>query len=269
MWEWMKSTRMGLALNLVVHLLWVLPLGACAPGLDSAESVLLVTEFMAANGNALADQDGDYSDWIEIYNAGGTSVNLDHWYLTDNLYNRAKWRFPKAELPAGSYLVVFASGKDRAAPGSELHTNFRLDSSGEYLALVEPNGKTIAWEYRFAGEPQFENVSYGLDAALHERYFVGPTPGSANGVSSADAGPILTGVGHVPTVPSAQQSITVTATLRHSLAPVDRVTLAYRVMYGDPHATPMYDDGLHGDGEMCLAGPSFTTPPIRPSTWEP
>jgi len=244
----MKSGRIGLALNVVVRLLWVLPFGACAPSLFSAEPVLLVTEFMAANGSTLADQDGDYSDWIEIYNAGGTSVNLDHWYLTDNPLNRAKWRFPETELLAGDYLVVFASGKDRAAAGSELHTNFSLDSSGEYLALVKANGKTIAWEYDFTNHPQFEDASYGLDAALNPRYFVAPTPGSANGVSAADLGPIVTGVDHTPSVPRAQQSMAVTATLKRSLPPIGRVTLHYRVMYGDIYTMPMYDDGMHGDG---------------------
>src|ERR1051325_875200 len=96
-----------------------------------AADQLLITEFMAANTHTLADEDGDFEDWIEIYNAGTNTVNLNGWYLKDS---SSSWRFPQTNLAPNAFLIVFASNKDRRTPGRQLHTNFRLSSSGEYLA---------------------------------------------------------------------------------------------------------------------------------------
>ncbi len=118
---------------------------------------------MASNASTLADEDGTFEDWIEIHNTGAGTVSLLNWSLTDDATQLAKWRFPATNLTAGARLVVFASGKDRRTPGAELHTNFRLDREGEYLALVEPNGVTIASEFAPAFPAQVTGVSFGLD----------------------------------------------------------------------------------------------------------
>ena len=99
---------------------------------------------MAVNHSTLKDADGDYSDWIEIHNPTAAPVNLNGWSLTDDATKLGKWHFPAVTLAAGGYLTVFASGKNRSVAGSELHTNFQLNGDGEYLALVQPDGSTIA-----------------------------------------------------------------------------------------------------------------------------
>ena len=115
---------------------------------------------MAVNRTTLADEDGDFSNWLEIHNSGASPVNLAGWHLTDNQGNLDKWTFPSVNLPAGGRLVVFASNKDRASAGSPLHTNFRLAANGGYLALVRPD-LTIASQ--FASYPnQVADVSYGV-----------------------------------------------------------------------------------------------------------
>ncbi|MDP6380305.1 MAG: lamin tail domain-containing protein, partial [Phycisphaerae bacterium] len=98
------------------------------------DAIPLITEFMAINDTTLADENTDYSDWLEVHNAGDVSMNLDGWYLTDDAGDLTKWQFPSRTLNAGDYLVIFASDKDRT--GAELHTNFKLSGGGEYLALV-------------------------------------------------------------------------------------------------------------------------------------
>ncbi len=65
-------------------------------------------------------------------------------------------------LDQGGYLVVFASEKDRRDPLSELHTNFKLDGDGEYLAVVRPDGSTIEHEYAPSYPKQKEDVSCGI-----------------------------------------------------------------------------------------------------------
>ena len=104
---------------------------------SSAQPIL--SEFMAQNNTVLADEDGAFSDWIEIYNPGPGSTNLNGFYLTDNATNLTKWQLPSHVLAAGGYVVVFASGKNRAVAGAQLHTSFSLDADGEYLALVASN----------------------------------------------------------------------------------------------------------------------------------
>ena len=92
-----------------------------------------ITELMAANNKTLADEDGDYPDWIEILNPRQTSLNLSNWCLTDNSRNLAKWRFPAVTLSPGERLVVFASGKNRTN-STRLHTNFSLSNGRQILA---------------------------------------------------------------------------------------------------------------------------------------
>jgi len=121
---------------------------------------VFISEFLAQNDGGLEDQDGDASDWIEIFNAGAADVNLAGWHLTDDADDLSKWDFPSVVVPAGGFLIVFASGKDRAVAGSELHTNFSISTEGEYLALVESDGTTLASE--FNAPTQYENVSYGI-----------------------------------------------------------------------------------------------------------
>jgi len=132
----------------------------------SERGTRLISEFMASNGSraplgegALLDQDGDSSDWIEIYNPTSEPVALGGWYLTDNIDNLGKWKFPDGVvIRPRAFLIVFASGKDLT--GSELHTYFQLDADGGYLALVEEDGITVISEYDYP--PQLTDVSYGM-----------------------------------------------------------------------------------------------------------
>ena len=146
-----------------------------------ARADLLLTEFLASNDSGLTDQDGATSDWIEIHNTGPLAVNLAGWHLTDDPDLLTKWTFPSVTLGADAYRTVFASSKNRAPTNGELHTNFNLSKDGEYLALVEPDGTTVAFEYAPAFPAQSADISYGLRIpGLAEIFFTTPTPGQAN-----------------------------------------------------------------------------------------
>ena len=149
-----------------------------------AQETFVISEFLAINDGGQLDEDGDDSDWVEVCNRDGSPQNLDGWYLTDDPGELTRWRFPSTNVASGGYTVVFASGKDRALSGSELHTSFGLRGRGEYLALVEPDGVTIATEFAPMFPRQRENVSFGFSddkLGLPEpcpclRYFAPPTP---------------------------------------------------------------------------------------------
>ena len=119
----------------------------------------VINEFLALNKSTIYDEDGQSSDWIEIFNPNQSAVNLEGYYLTNDSNDLEKWRFPNVSIAEGEYLIVFASGKDR--DNGELHTNFKISKLGGYLGLVDPDGKTVVSE--FAEFPvQFENFSYGI-----------------------------------------------------------------------------------------------------------
>jgi hypothetical protein len=126
-----------------------------------AAEPVTITEFVASNSSGLQDEDGSYPDWIELFNAGATNVNMDGWFLTDSPDNLTKWRFPAVNLAPNGFLIVFASGKNRAVAGAPLHANFQLAAGGEYLALVKPDGVSLASEFDPFPE-QLPNVSYGI-----------------------------------------------------------------------------------------------------------
>lgn len=166
----------------------VVALGAVALLTSAAQPV--ISEFLAQNDAVLADEDGAFSDWIEIHNPGPSATNLNGFYLTDDPENLTKWRCPAQTIAAGGYLVVFASGKNRAVAGTQLHTSFSLDADGEYLALVASNGTTVVSSFGPAFPRQYPDVSYGRQTSgtnptlrtNQAGYLISHTPGAANTV---------------------------------------------------------------------------------------
>ncbi len=159
---------------------------------------LVISELMALNHTTLPDEETepDYPDWIEIYNPTNQTVDLDGWYLTDDVDRLDKWEFPSIDLDPHKYLVVFASEKDRRNPARPLHTNFELDAGGEYLALVMPDGSTVVSQFAPAFPAQPSDVSYGT------------TSGSSTFVVPEDAQLTY----HVPTAADAALGTSWTAT---------------------------------------------------------
>lgn len=154
---------------------------------------VVISEFLAENRTGLVDEDGEHSDWIEVFNQSSGPVNLKGWSLTDQPDAPRKWLFPDVSLPAGRFLLVFASGNDRRIPTRPLHANFKLGKKGDYLALVQPDGTSVATEFAPKYPPQRIDVAYGLPESFFgpgkrpsltklpsPTYLPIPTPGSPN-----------------------------------------------------------------------------------------
>ncbi len=141
--------------------LWLPCLVAVLVCACSAKADPLISEFLAINNTGAEDEDGERNDWIEIFNPDTAAVNLNGWHLTDNATNLSKWTFPAVTLPAKSFLLVWASNKNRTTLGGPLHTNFRLDSGGEYLALTRPDA-SVAFAFAPSYPAQAADVAYGL-----------------------------------------------------------------------------------------------------------
>jgi len=212
---------------------------------------VVINEFMASNSGALRDEDGDSPDWIEIYNGTDAAVNLDGWSLSDDPAQTPAWVFPATLVPARSFVLVFASEKDRKVAGRELHTNFKLSADGEPLALLRPDG-TAACAYAPGFPPQVANVSFGLSSPdlaaappgspafnVLLRYYVVPSPGYANGGGTPAIGPRVTSLGHVPAIPGDEDPLAITALVAPSLSAVTGATLTYRTNFGPETTVPM------------------------------
>lgn len=203
---------------------------------------------MAANDSGLADEDGAFSDWIEIRNPDPIPISLAGYALTDDPASLRKWVIPEVTLGGGAHLIVFASGKNRTDPAAPLHASFQLASEGEYLALVAPDGATVVSGFAPQYPPQTPDVSFGIDAMDPPpawSFFTSPTPGSENGHGSR-AGPIILprDENPPPTVPG---PLTVAVRVLPANEAVASVDLFYRRMFTAESSTPMVDDGTGAD----------------------
>ncbi len=105
-------------------------------GGNNPDKTVVINEFMAVNSITAADQDGEYDDWIELYNLTDEEIDLTGYYLTDSRKNLSKWKFPAGTtITADGYLIVWAD-TDTLQQG--LHTNYKLSSLGERVILLSP-----------------------------------------------------------------------------------------------------------------------------------
>ena len=146
----------------------------------------MISEFLASNSGGLHDENGDSPDWIELHNDSASPINLAGWHLTDTPGNPVMWTFPATNLPAGRFLLVFASGKDRPQLGTNfLHTNFKLNPDGDYLGLFNAESPPVAVTELSPQYPSQRNdYSYGLNPSNQWRYYASPTPRATNGDSA-------------------------------------------------------------------------------------
>ena len=162
------------------------------PEAQAAAPGVLITEFQAANTRTVADDQGRYSDWIELHNPTDTPVSLAGYTLTDDPAEPTKWSLPAATLAPGDFLVIWASGLDQVTPEG-WHTSFRLSRGGEYVGLFGPDGQVVD-EVTFG--TQETDVSLGRLGTESDQWvsFPNPTPGAANTTTpraAADAPPVL------------------------------------------------------------------------------
>lgn len=133
---------------------------------------------MSSNTTTISDEDGDYEDWIELYNGTDTVVNLFGFYLSNNISSLNKWQFPEIIIEPNEFLIIFASKKDRIE-GEYLHTNFNISIFGEPILLSDNNNLIIDY---FAPVELTTDNSYGrrVDGESDLVYFMGSTPGTTN-----------------------------------------------------------------------------------------
>ncbi len=144
-------------------------------------STLVINEILARNDLGSKDPQGEYEDWIELYNGGREAVDVGGMYLTDDPGEPKKWRLPTGKplvtrIPPGKYLLIWADN-DVAASG--LHAGFEIDAAGGEIALFDTNGTALIDRISF--DAQIADVSFGREPdGSPECVTLTPTPGASN-----------------------------------------------------------------------------------------
>ncbi|MDP4276829.1 MAG: lamin tail domain-containing protein [Bacteroidota bacterium] len=142
----------------------------------TAFSQVKINEILASNSSVNSDPDyGANADWVELYNAGNTAVNLNGYFITDNLSNPQKYKISKdVNIPAKGYLVIWCDDK-----ATGLHTNFKLSASGEEIGLYDA---TLTPVDTLVFGAQYIDISYGRcpDGGDKWMFYAPPTPAASN-----------------------------------------------------------------------------------------
>lgn len=138
---------------------------------------LVINEFMARNGNTIADLFGEFDDWIELYNNSLNLINLNGYFLSDNSGTPSKFKFPTTVIGPNQYVLVWA---DNQPNQGNLHAPFGLSGSGEELILSNPDTLTI--DYMCFGQ-QEQNITEGRfpNGIGRLASCMVPTPNGSNG----------------------------------------------------------------------------------------
>ncbi len=139
---------------------------------------LMLTEAMASNKTTIADDYGEYSDWIELYNDGSSEISLKNYLITDSPDNKTKGILPDIKLGAGEYLVVWASGRNVYNESTRsLHLPFKLSKAGETVSLLTQSGSEIG---RITLPEMPTDISAGPIDDGSTVLLAEPTPGEKN-----------------------------------------------------------------------------------------
>jgi len=140
---------------------------------------LVINEFMADNDSIIADEYGDFGDWIEVYNADTVDVYLGDKYLSDHINNPNKWMMPDMILETKDFALFWADGDPQKG---ERHTNFKLSKNGEEIGIFDSENTGFFPLDTLHFDSQLTNVSQGRypDGGAEWRLYTMPTPGYTN-----------------------------------------------------------------------------------------
>ena len=152
------------------------------PGEAVRSGSVYINEVMTKNQTSLTLKSGETPDWIELYNASGSTVSLSGYGLSDDSADPYKYKFKETSIQAGGYLVVLAA--DSSDTKDEyIRLGFGLSSSGETITLTDPNKETVS---RVKTGNMVSDISYGLTDKGKYEYFANPTPGAENSGPTSD-----------------------------------------------------------------------------------
>jgi len=146
--------------------------------INDEEPQLAINEVMAINNSTIADEEGEFDDWVELYNYGSDPINLVTIYLSDNPDRPNKWNLPNEILQAGEYFLIWL---DNDPQQGARHATFKLNGDGETLGLYQNCQEEPQLIDEVVFEEQIADVAYGrLPNGDGPFVKLVPTPGSQN-----------------------------------------------------------------------------------------
>ncbi|MGE5394576.1 MAG: lamin tail domain-containing protein [Candidatus Saccharibacteria bacterium] len=112
---------------------------------DATEAQIVINEISNMNSGQIVDEDGEYEDWIELYNTSSSSTNLSGYYLSDDSLNLEKWPIPSYQMAPSGYLTIFASGKNRITPPGTYHWESPVLNSHTFDYIVPTASTPATW----------------------------------------------------------------------------------------------------------------------------
>jgi hypothetical protein len=113
--------------------------------INSAKAQIVINEASNRNYKQVADEDGEYNDWIELYNAGNDDVDLNGWSLSDSRKNPGKSKFGQVVITARNFLLAQASGKDRMEILKTTHWESAVLPENDFSYLVPNSSTPVDW----------------------------------------------------------------------------------------------------------------------------
>lgn len=145
---------------------------------------IIINEIMPDPVSGLTDEDGEFVDWIELYNTTDKTISLDNYALSNKENKPLKWRFPEgAVIAPHGYYLVYCSGKDRReSVTSAPHTNFKISAEHDTIILSNSHGRLVD---RVVIDNIPEDCSYGRNEAGNFEIMQVATPTLPNNQNSA------------------------------------------------------------------------------------
>ena len=188
---------------------------------------VVINEFLAKNNSTNTDSAGQFEDWIELYNPTNQTVPLTGYYLTDNKDSLMQWKFPDGiSIAPSDYLLVWC---DNDLDQTGLHTNFKLNADGEFIALTLPDGVTILDSVSFGA--QYADTSFGrIPDGGTTWSFLKPTPDKKNLLTSIENESLMPEAFSVAAFPNPFNS---TSTIRFTLPSTGRIKIVLYNLLGE------------------------------------
>lgn len=240
----------------------ILPLICCFVFSLPAYSQVVINEYSAANISATPDNYGGFNDWVELYNAGSSSVNLAGYYMSDNVNNPTKWAFPSGTtIAAGGFIKVICSGLNTTS-GSWYHTSFKMTQcKPEEVCFADASGAILD---SMTLRRNQSNHSWGrtTDGGSTWSVFMTPTLGSSNTGQTAYNPYATTPVFSVaPGFYPGSQNLSITT-------PDPNITIHYTTNGNEPTTSDaIYSSALSITSTQVVRARAFSSTPSIPASF--
>ncbi len=226
----------------------------------SMHAQVVINEFSCANMDGLPDNYGEHEDWIELYNAGTATVNLEGYFLSDNIDNSNKWAIPAGvTIAPGEHLLVFCSDRDEF-DGTNLHAGFKItQTKQEYIAFFDPSENLVDAVQILI--PNQANHSRGktTDGGTEWGIFLNPSPGAPN----------FNPVGEYAAKPELSLAAGFyTGSVSVSITAPAGLTIRFTTDGSEPSGTsPAYSAPLNLTATTVLKAKTFSSDPLTPPSF--